>query len=143
MGMSEIIILDTHIWFWFINQEFDRFPSHWRNVIEIAQQVSVSCISCYEIALAYQRGRIDLPCSPNQWFEESLEPVNITLLPLTPNIANQAVNLSPIHKDPFDRIIIATTIEYQAKLASIDTLFFKYTELQPYLLDFFKNEDRT
>jgi PIN domain nuclease of toxin-antitoxin system len=28
--MPEIIILDTHIWTWFINQEFDRFPAPWR-----------------------------------------------------------------------------------------------------------------
>ena len=44
------------------------------------------------------------------------------------------MNLSAIHKDPFDRIMIATTIEYQAQLASIDTLFSRYTELKPYLL---------
>lgn len=75
-----MIILDTHIWFWFINQEFDRFPKAWQNMIETA------------------------------------------------------VNLTSIHKDPFDRIIIATTIEYQAQLASIDNLFSKYVELEKYLL---------
>jgi len=44
------------------------------------------------------------------------------------------VNLSLIHKDPFDRIIIATTLEYKAKLASIDSLFCKYPELQDNLM---------
>jgi PIN domain nuclease of toxin-antitoxin system len=52
MGMSQIIILDTHIWFWFINQEFQRFPTHWREIIETSEEVGVSAISCYEIALA-------------------------------------------------------------------------------------------
>ncbi len=102
-----MIILDTHIWFWFINREFDRFPNQWREIIETTEEVAVSCVSCYEIALAYKKGRIDLPCPPDEWFKASLQPVNIQLLSLTPNIANQAVNLSPIHKDPFDRIIIA------------------------------------
>ncbi len=50
--MSEVIVLDTHIWFWLITQEFERFPAHWRNLIETADQVGVSPISCYEIALA-------------------------------------------------------------------------------------------
>lgn len=59
--MSEIIILDTHIWFWFINQEFERFPTPWRETIETNEQISVSVISCYEIALAQQRGRLELP----------------------------------------------------------------------------------
>ncbi|REJ39063.1 MAG: hypothetical protein DWQ54_23015 [Microcystis flos-aquae TF09] len=56
------------------------------------------------------------------------------LLPLTPEITLRAVNLSPVHKDPFDRIIIGTALEYQAKLASIDSLFLKYPELKDYLM---------
>ncbi len=54
---------------------------------------------------------------------------------ITPEITIRAVNLSPIHKDPFDRIIIATALEYDAKLASIDTLFPKYPELKNHLMD--------
>jgi len=132
--MSEIILLDTHIWFWFINQEFERFPTKWREAIETAEQVSVSVISCYEIAMAQQRGRIELPCTANQWFQEALQPADITLFPLTPEIACRAVDLSPIHKDPFDRLIIATTLEYKAKLASIDGLFSQYPELGNHLM---------
>lgn len=132
--MLKMTILDTHIWFWFINQEFHRFPNHWRDIIETNEKIGVCSVSCYEIALAYKKGRIDLPCPPDEWFKESLAPVNIELLSLTPNIANKAVNLADIHKDPFDRIIIATTIEYKAQLASIDNLFSRYIELEPYLL---------
>jgi hypothetical protein len=42
--------------------------------------------------------------------------------------------LSSIHKDPFDRLIIATSIVYQGKLTSIDNLFSQYSELDPYLM---------
>jgi PIN domain nuclease of toxin-antitoxin system len=91
-------------------------------------------ISCYEIALAQQRGRLELPCTANQWFQEALKPADITLFPLTPEIACRAVELSPIHKDPFDRVIIATTLEYKAKLASIDGLFSQYSELDTHLM---------
>lgn len=132
--MSQIIILDTHIWFWFINQEFQRFPTHWRDAIETAEEVGVSVISCYEIALAQQRGRLELPCAANQWFDEALNPAGITLFPLSAEIACLAVELSPIHKDPFDRLIIATTLEYQAQLASVDGCFSQYPELDRYLM---------
>jgi PIN domain nuclease of toxin-antitoxin system len=81
--MPEVIVLDTHIWFWFITQDFERFPTHWLQAIETAQQVGVSVISCYEIALAQQRGRLELPCTANQWFQEALKPADITLFPLT------------------------------------------------------------
>lgn len=132
--MPEMIVLDTHIWFWVITQEFERFPEAWREQIETAEQVGVSAVSCYEIALAYQRGRLELPCLPRQWFEEALEPSGILLLPLTPEIACQAVGLTSIHRDPFDRIIIATALTYKAKLASVDGLFKQYPELAEHLM---------
>lgn len=63
-----------------------------------------------------------------------MERSGITLLPITAEIAYKAVSLSPIHKDPFDRLIIATALVYQAKLASIDGLFYQYLELDTYLM---------
>jgi PIN domain nuclease of toxin-antitoxin system len=48
-----------------------------------------------------------------------LEPTGIILFGITAQIAYQAVKLSAVHKDPFDRLIIATAIAYEAKLASI------------------------
>ncbi|BAZ47293.1 hypothetical protein NIES4102_43390 (plasmid) [Chondrocystis sp. NIES-4102] len=132
--MSEIIILDTHIWIWFITQEFELFPFHWREAIETASEVGISPVSCYEVALAQQKGRLELPCQVDRWLEEALEPSGIILFPLSAEIAYRAVNLSPVHKDPFDRIIMATALSYKAKLASIDGLFSRYVELETYLM---------
>jgi PIN domain nuclease of toxin-antitoxin system len=132
--MSEIIVLDTHIWIWFINQEFERFPSHWREIIETAEVVGISPVSCYEVALAQQRGRLELPCAAESWLQDALEPSGITLLQITAEIAYKAVALSPVHKDPFDRLIIATALVYKARLASIDGLFSQYLELDAYLM---------
>jgi PIN domain nuclease of toxin-antitoxin system len=49
-------------------------------------------------------------------------------------MAARAVELSPVHQDPFDRLIIATALEYEAKLASVDNLFARYPELEAHLL---------
>jgi PIN domain nuclease of toxin-antitoxin system len=132
--MSQVIVLDTHIWFWLMTQEFGRFPSHWQDVIETAEEVGVSAISCYEVALAQQKGRLDLPCATNQWLQDALEPAGISIFALTPQIVCRAVDLSPVHKDPFDRLIIATALEYGAKLASVDGLFSQYSELDTCLM---------
>jgi PIN domain nuclease of toxin-antitoxin system len=35
--MSEIIVLDTHIWFWLMTKDWDRFPASWREKIEAAE----------------------------------------------------------------------------------------------------------
>ena len=132
--MSQIIVLDTHIWIWFITQEIQRFPPHWREIIETADVVGVSPVSCYEVALAQQKGRRELPCTAEFWLQEALEPSGIILLPITAAIAHKAVSLSLVHKDPFDRLIIATAIVYGGKLASVDSLFSQYSELASYLM---------
>lgn len=132
--MSEIIVLDTHIWPWLINGNFDKFPAHWQDLLESAERLGISPVSCYEIAMACQKGRIEFPTTPQEWFRKALAPAGIELFPLTETIATRAVELSPIHKDPFDRLIIATAIEYKAKLASVDVLFPLYPELENYLL---------
>ncbi len=129
-----MIILDTHIWIWYVNENFDQIPTQWLEQIRQSEIVAVSAMSCYEVALAYNKGRLAIHIRVQDWLTDSLAPAGIDLLPLTPEITVRAVNLSPIHKDPFDRLIIATALEYGAKLASVDNLFSKYPELKNYLM---------
>jgi PIN domain nuclease of toxin-antitoxin system len=124
-----MIVLDSHIWFWWINLEHYRLPSSLLAVIENAPSIGVSPVSCFELALAHRRGRLELPLSIREWFDLALAGSDIELLPLTPAISARAVELTDIHRDPFDRIIIATTLEMDARLASIDGHFASYPEL--------------
>lgn len=124
-----MIVLDSHVWFWWINLEHHRLPASMVAAIENAPRVGVSPVSCYELALAHHRGRLELPSPPRQWFDLALAGSNIELLSLTSDIAARAVELSEIHRDPFDRIIIATALELDADLASIDGHFASYPEL--------------
>jgi PIN domain nuclease of toxin-antitoxin system len=96
--------------------------------------VGVSPLSCYEIALAHQKGRIKLPSTAQEWFHKALSPAGIELFSVTETIAACAVSLSSVHKDPFDRLIIATALVYEAKLASVDGLFSEYSELTNHLM---------
>ncbi len=45
--MSELIVLDTHIWLWFVNGDYDQFPAQWRKQIETANRVGISPVSCF------------------------------------------------------------------------------------------------
>jgi PIN domain nuclease of toxin-antitoxin system len=80
--------------------------------------------------LAEERGRLELPCAAEDWFRDALEPMDIVLLPLNAQIACRAVGLSAVHKDPFDRLIIATALVYDGRLASVDGLFPLYPEIK-------------
>jgi PIN domain nuclease of toxin-antitoxin system len=57
-----MIVLDTHIWLWWVNLEHARMKSAWRARIESTEAVGVSAISCFETAWLAQHGRIILPC---------------------------------------------------------------------------------
>jgi PIN domain nuclease of toxin-antitoxin system len=129
-----LILLDTHIWFWWINLEHHRFSVKLKDSISSSDHVAVSCVSCFEIALAAHRERLSLPIPAQEWFIEALDNSGIELIPLSPSIAARAVTLAAVHRDPFDRIIIATALEEHATLASLDTKFREYPELDQILI---------
>lgn len=74
-------------------------------------------------------GKLELPLSLDEWFSEALAGSNVECLPVTCEIAQQSVALQNIHKDPADRIIIATAIRHDALLASLDSVFPSYPEI--------------
>ena len=129
-----MILLDTHLWFWFINQEVERYPHTWQDAFETTQCLAVSVVSCIEVALAQKKGRLILPCPLREWIDEALEPSGITLLPLNIAACVTATELSDIHRDPFDRLIMATVIEEDATLATLDSVVKSYPEMRTHLL---------
>ena len=129
-----MIILDTHVWLWWVNEDIDRIGQVRNSMIQSADIVAVSAISCFEVAWLDAHGRIELPFSRTSWFEKALEGSGINLLPITPAIASLAVDLHEHHSDPQDRIIIATALIHDAQLMSEDGKFHLYKELADRLL---------
>ncbi len=124
-----MIILDTHVWLWWVNEDLAQLKASWREQIEQADEVGVSAISLFEVSWLERHQRISLPCPRTEWFEKALTGSEIQLVPITPDIASQAVDLYEHHSDPQDRIIIATALTHNALLLSADGKFKLYTEL--------------
>ncbi|RKZ48956.1 MAG: type II toxin-antitoxin system VapC family toxin [Candidatus Parabeggiatoa sp. nov. 2] len=128
-----MIVLDTHIWLWWFSQN-PKLKTIWLEHIEQANQVGVSAISLFEVSWLDRHNRIQLPCPRNEWFDKALVGSDIQLIPITPEIASQAVELPEHHSDPQDRIIIATALIHNALLLSADSKFKLYTELEDKLI---------
>jgi PIN domain nuclease of toxin-antitoxin system len=127
-----MILLDTHIWVrWLISGDL---KAEIVALIENAAEVAVSSISCWEVAYLAKRGRIKLPVSLQQWIELGLYKAQVSCLPVDQQVAVLAANLPDHHRDPADRIIIATAITYGFQLISLDNQFCKYDELQGILI---------
>lgn len=123
------MVLDTHIWHWWVNQIPGKLSKAERYLIESTDELAVSAISCFEMAWLVRHGRIDLDMPFSEWLYQ-VEIADLTrFIPVTPQIAATAVALPEHHKDPQDRIIIATALQYQARLMSFDQQFPKYREL--------------
>jgi len=129
-----MIVLDTHVWLWWINEDQARLKPAWAARIDSAEPVGVSAMSCFEVAWLTHHGRIELTHPLAEWFDKALDGSGITLLPITPSIARIAVQLPEHHRDPQDRLIIATALAHKATLISVDEKFPLYVELAGHLL---------
>lgn len=129
-----MILLDTPIWVNWILLGYDALKPAIASSIENADRVAVSAISCFEVTLLVKGRKLELPLPTDEWIKEALEQSGIECLPITCPIAQRSVKLTDIHRDPADRIIIATTLEHGSQIASYDATFPNYPELSGYLL---------
>ncbi|MGK3984147.1 type II toxin-antitoxin system VapC family toxin [Sorangium sp. So ce136] len=122
-----MIILDTHTWLWWVQGTAVALPSKTKALIEHEPgPVAIASVSCLEVAWLAKKGRVVLPVSIDDFFTMAIDQAGLVLLPLTPRIAARSAALPDVHRDPIDRVIIATAIEHDAELVSKDELVSHY-----------------
>jgi PIN domain nuclease of toxin-antitoxin system len=111
-----VIVIDTHVWFWLLTEP-KRLSTVAAAAIDGADEVGVPAISCWEIAMLTEKGRIGLDRPTSDWLRAALQ--GLILLPLEPEVAALAASL-PLHGDPADRLIVATALHHTAPLVTKD-----------------------
>lgn len=123
-----MIVLDTHVWVWWVHGG-EQLTQAQREIITTNETdlIGVSAISCWEIAKLVEYGRLELPCSLEEWFEQALSYPGIQILALTPEIAIESIRLpGEFHRDPADQIIVATARVYGCPLVTSDEKVLNY-----------------
>jgi len=123
-----MIVLDTHIWIWWVNGSPELSPGK-AQILSSRQAdgLGVSVISCWEIAKLVEKGRLALAFPVDEWIGRALVYPGICLLPLDPRIAVASTQLpQPFHSDPADQIITATAREIDCPLARDDGKILAY-----------------
>ena len=104
------LLLDTHVFIWLMNGD-TTLPLKIRKHISsslLENNVYISAISCWEIAMLEQRNRIILTKPCLEWINEGLSRSGIQILELTPAISVESCKLPDFpHGDPADRMIVA------------------------------------
>lgn len=125
-----MLVLDTHIQIWWVEED-GRLTNAQRLAIESERRrsgtIGVSAISCIEIARLAGAGLIELPTDALTWMGDLLGYPSVRLLPITPEIAVRAYTLpEPFHRDPADRILVATALELSCPLLTSDRRIVEY-----------------
>jgi PIN domain nuclease of toxin-antitoxin system len=118
------LLLDTHAFIWYSEND-PNLPESIKTDIENADRVCISIASLWEIAIKLSIGKLSLR-SNYESIESSLEPAGISLLPISFADTVRVINLPLHHRDPFDRILIAQSINHSLTLVSCDAAFAAY-----------------
>ncbi len=124
-----MILLDTHILVRWVDPQAKPLPPSLVDYIEQADARAVSAITCWEIAWLVRKDRLQLGTDLNSWLDEALAGSGVRCLPIDRPIATLSANLTLHHRDPADRLIIATACIHDLGLVSLDSQFSDYVEL--------------
>jgi PIN domain nuclease of toxin-antitoxin system len=107
------LVLDTHVWIWAVEGITGKLNARAVTAIEAAARASTlaaSSISVWELDMLVKRRRLTLATAVNTWIEASLRPPGVRIIPVGTAIALESTQLPDFdhHKDPADRIIVAT-----------------------------------
>ena len=122
------LLLDTHIWLWSIAD-----PSHLtqrikRELEDTENEIWLSPISTWEIALLARKGRITLNDEPEAWIRKALGMVSFKEAVLNHEVALQSTYVDLPHSDPADRFLAASAMIYDLTLVTADKHLFSSRE---------------
>lgn len=126
MGRSRLtaFLLDTHAWAWDLKLD-EQLPRHILEVMDDADSNHVSVISFYEIVQKVRLGKWPEMAAHADRLQEAVAEQNYHLVNLTAEISQFAGLMDWNHRDPFDRMIAATSIHLRLPLISADETFDK------------------
>jgi PIN domain nuclease of toxin-antitoxin system len=101
------VLLDTQVWLWMWGAP-ERLRNEARTVLEDpATALHVSAATAWEIATKAALGRLRLATSAEAWLADPRHRRDVTDLPISFDHAIRAGSLPPVHRDPFDRMLVA------------------------------------
>lgn len=119
-----MIVLDTHVLLWWVNgsgQLSATAEKAIKRTLAKGSEVLVSAISAWEVSMLIEKGRLILSMDVENWFDEVSQIDGVRFIPVDHEIAIKSTVLPGIfHKDPADRMIVATARKLAISLVTAD-----------------------
>jgi len=119
------VLLDTHTLIWALTDE-RRLSPRARNVMT-SSELWWSVVSLWEAIQKAQLGRLSLPLPAGPFLSGELSSNRVRLLPVSLSHVLRVEELPLHHRDPFDRLLIAQSIEEGWPIVTVDPWFARYT----------------
>lgn len=119
-------LLDTNVFLWSIGAP-ERLNSRATSVLSSAlSEVYLSAASSWEIAIKVALRSLRLPGPPSQFIPDAMRILSVRSLEISHFHSLAAGALPPLHRDPFDRMLIAQAWSEKMVLLTADKAFAKY-----------------
>lgn len=130
MSSDRLLLLDTHVWIWALENIAAKLSRAAVDEIEQAAEdgrIAISPISVWEVGMLEVRQRITLSRTIHEWVTDALSVPGTRYVDVSPTIALESTRLpGKLHGDPADRILIATARELSATLVTCDARIVRY-----------------
>jgi PIN domain nuclease of toxin-antitoxin system len=124
------LLLDTHIFLCFISGSTQLSAAFRENIQSPENSVYLSVISLWECIIKYQLSRLPLPESPKIYLPKQRERHRIDSLTVDEESVAQLIKLPPLHRDPFDRLLICQALQHNLIIVTADVPVMAYPMAQ-------------
>lgn len=120
------ILLDTHAFLWWLDNHLQLSDRAHQIIQDGANEIYFSAASGWEIAIKAQLGKLKLPANIEQFVTEQVALNHFTPLPAHLSHALAVYRLPLLHRDPFDRILVAQSQLEKLPILTLDPLIAQY-----------------
>jgi PIN domain nuclease of toxin-antitoxin system len=120
------ILLDTCEFLWLVSGDAKLSAPVAAAIQDPRNEVFLSPVSFWEISIKYSLGKLSLPASPAEYIPLQREQHLITPLPLDEASVARLSGLPPLHRDPFDRMLVCQALAHGLVIATSDHLIRQY-----------------
>lgn len=120
------VLLDTHVFLWWVLEDPRLSPLARETISDPDVDVLVSPVSAWEIAIKAADRRLDLPEPPVTYVPSRMAANAFHELPITMDHCLRTAELPGIHRDPFDRLLVAQALAEDVPLVTNDPAITRY-----------------
>ena len=120
------LLLDTHAFLWFISGDARLSKDARLSIENEGNQIFVSAGTLWEIAIKTSLGRLKFSGGFKDLISDQLRLNGFNILPITPSHLDIVVALPFLHRDPFDRLLIAQAKAESWAIISADVVLDSY-----------------